>query len=123
MPRIGPLFHSLKSQTDPDPARAEKVVTALNALGQGGMAVADSPVLTPGARADFMTARGSRDLADIKSVIFLAEQDVAGRKIERHKGDVSRILYYRLMKDNGDRFVMIHITAERLITDFDIVED
>jgi CubicO group peptidase (beta-lactamase class C family) len=123
VPRIGPLFHSLKSQTDPDPARTEKVVTALNALGQGGMAVADSPVLTPGARADFMTARASRDLADIKSVIFLAEQDVAGRKIERHKGDVSRILYYRLMKDNGDWFVMIHITAERLITDFDIVED
>ena len=25
VPRIGPLFHSLKSQADPDPARTEKV--------------------------------------------------------------------------------------------------
>ena len=50
VPRIGPLFHSLKPQTDPDPARTEKVVAALKALGQGGKAVADSPVLTPGTR-------------------------------------------------------------------------
>ena len=47
VPRIGPLFHSLKPQTDPDPARTEKVKAALNALGQGGKAIADSPVLTP----------------------------------------------------------------------------
>ncbi len=47
VPRIGPLFHSLKQQTDPNPARTEKVVAALKALGQGGKAVADSPVLTP----------------------------------------------------------------------------
>ena len=53
VPRIGPLFHSLKPQSDPDPSRTEKVVAVLKALGQGGKAIADSPVLTPGARADF----------------------------------------------------------------------
>ena len=60
MPRIGPLFHSLKPQPDPDPARTEKVVAALKALGQGGKAIADSPLLTPGARADFGTGGGRR---------------------------------------------------------------
>ena len=35
VPRIGPLFHSLKPQTDPDPARTEKVVAALKALARG----------------------------------------------------------------------------------------
>ena len=53
VPRIGPLFHSLKPQTDPDPARTEKVKAALNALGQGGKAIADSPVLTAGAARRF----------------------------------------------------------------------
>ena len=57
VPRIGPLFRSLKPQTDPDPGRTEKVVAALKALGQGGKAIADSTLLTPGARADFGTGR------------------------------------------------------------------
>ena len=48
---------------------------------------------------------------------------MSGRKIERHKGDVSRVLHYRLLNDNGDRFVLVHITAELLVTDYDIVED
>jgi hypothetical protein len=123
VPRIGPLFHSLKPQTDPDPGRTEKVIAALKAIGQGGTAIADSPVLTTGARADFGTGGTSRDLADMRSVTFLAEQDVADRKIERHRGDVSRVLHYRLAKDKGDQFVLVHVTADGLITDFDIVED
>jgi hypothetical protein len=123
VPRIGPLFHSLKPQSDPDPSRTEKVVAVLKALGQGGQAITDSPALTPGARADFGTGGTSRDLADIQSVIFLAEQDVAVRKIERHKSDVSRVIHYRLVKDKGDRFLLVHVTADGLITDYDIVED
>jgi CubicO group peptidase (beta-lactamase class C family) len=123
VPRIGPLFHSLKPQSDPDPSRTEKVIAVLKALGQGGKAITDSPALTPGARADFGTGGTSRDLADIQSVIFLAEQDVAVRKIERHKSDVSRVIHYRLVKDKGDRFLLVHVTADGLITDYDIVED
>jgi hypothetical protein len=123
VPRIGPLFHSLKSQSDPDPARTEKVVAALRALGQGGKAIADSPLLTGGAKADFGNGGTSRDLAKLRSVSFLAEQDVSGRKIERHKGDVSRILHYRLVTDKEDRFLLVHLTADGLITDYDLVED
>jgi CubicO group peptidase (beta-lactamase class C family) len=123
VPRIGPLFHSLKPSTDPDPTRTEKVVAALKAIGQGGKAIADSPLLTPGARVDFGTGHTVQDLADMLSIIFLAEQNVAGRMIVRHKGDVSRILHYRLVKNKGDRFVLVHVTTDGLITDYDIVED
>jgi len=123
VPRIGPLIHSLKPQTDPDPTRTEKVITALKAIGQGGKAIADSPLLTPGARTDFGSGGTARDVADIQSIIFLAEEDVAGRKIDRHKGDVSRVLHYRLVNGKGDRFVLVHVTADGLITDYDIVED
>ncbi len=59
----------------------------------------------------------------MQSVVFLAEQDVAGRNVERHKGEVSRVLHYRVVKDNGDRFVLVHVTADGLIADYDIVED
>jgi CubicO group peptidase (beta-lactamase class C family) len=121
-PRIGPLFHALKPQPDPDPARTEKVVTALKAFAQGGKAVADSPLLTAGARADLGGAVPT-ELAGIKSATFATEQDVASREIERHKGKVSRVLYYRLATEAGERCVLIHMTADGLITDYDIVTD
>ena len=122
VPRIGPLFHSLKPGIDPDPARTENVVTALKAIAQGEKAVDDSPVLTAGARADLRNI-ADRSLAGLKSVIFLMEQDVSGRAIERHKGGVSRILHYRLVTDKPDRGLLVHLTADGLITDYDIVVD
>jgi CubicO group peptidase (beta-lactamase class C family) len=122
VPRIGPLFHSLKSQPDPDSARTEKVVAALRAFGQGGKALADSPCITPGAREDFGNGSAT-DLAGLKSVTFLAERDVSSREIERHKGKVSRILHYRLVTDKAERGLLIYMTSDGSITDYDIVED
>jgi CubicO group peptidase (beta-lactamase class C family) len=123
VPRIGPLFHSLKPRTDPDPARTERVVAALKALGRGGKALADSPALAPGARADFGKGGPVRDLAGLRSIKFLADQDVSARAIERHKGKVRRILHYRLVTDKADRALLIHLTGDGLITDYDIVDD
>ncbi len=121
-PRIGALFSSLKPATDPDPARTEKIVAAMKALEQGGNAFAESRSFTSGARDDFGGGPNPA-LAGLRSLLFVAEQDVAARKIERHKGAVSRILYYRLATDKADRGLLIHLTADRTITDFDIVED
>jgi CubicO group peptidase (beta-lactamase class C family) len=123
VPRIGPLFHSLSPLPDPDPARTGKVIIALKALGQGGKAIADSPLLTPGARADFGNGRRSHDLADLRSVDFVLEQDVSGRGIERHKGEVSRVLHYRMATDGGVRRLLVHLTPDGLVTDYDFVED
>jgi CubicO group peptidase (beta-lactamase class C family) len=123
VPRIGPLFHALKSQPDPDPARTGKVMAALKALEQGGKAVADSPVLTAGARDDFGKGGPHRDLAGLKSITFMADRDASGREIERHGSKVGRILHYRVATDEGDRGLLIHLTGDGLITDFDIVND
>jgi CubicO group peptidase (beta-lactamase class C family) len=120
--RIGPLFRSLKLQADPDPARTERIIAALKALGQGGRAIADSPLLAPGVRA--VVGDGpARDLVGLRSVIFVAEQDVSSRQIVRHKGAVHRILYYRLVTHEGDRGLLVHMTVDGLMTDYDIVED
>jgi CubicO group peptidase (beta-lactamase class C family) len=121
-PRIGPLFHSLQPQADPDPARTEKVVAALEALARGGEAIAEASFLTPGARADFGDGP-DKNLAALRSVTFLAEQDVSSRGIERHKGAVSRILHYRLATDKAERGLLVHLTADGLMADYDIVED
>jgi CubicO group peptidase (beta-lactamase class C family) len=123
IPRIGPLFHSLKPRTDPDPARTEKVVAALRVLAEGGKALADSPLLTSGARADLGGDQSQRELAGLRSVVFLAEQDVSSLRIERHKGAVSRVLHYRLVTDKPDRGILIHLTSDGQITDYDIVDD
>jgi CubicO group peptidase (beta-lactamase class C family) len=122
VPRIGPLFHVLEPQTDPDPAITEKVVAALKAVDKGGKAIADSPMLTPGARADFANFPGSV-VGGVRSVVFLTERDVSAHAIERHKGKVSRVLHYRLVTDKAERNLLIHLTADGLITDFDLVED
>jgi CubicO group peptidase (beta-lactamase class C family) len=122
VPRIGPLFRSLRPRTDPDPARTEKVVAALRALGRGGKDLADSRWFTAGAR-DELGAVPVAELADLKSLVFLSEEDVSTRRIERHKGAVSRILHYRLVTDKPDRGLLIHMTSDGLITDYDIVED
>ena len=122
VPRIGPLFHTLKSQPDPDPARTEKVAAAMKAFSQGGKALADWPWITPGAREDFGSGPGT-DLAGLKSIVFVGETDVSAREIERHKGQVSRVLHYRMMTDKADQGLLIHMTPDGLITDFDLVED
>jgi CubicO group peptidase (beta-lactamase class C family) len=121
-PRIGPLFRFLKPQPDPDPARTEKVVAVLKAFGKGGNVIVASPLLTPGARTDFSNLP-STAVGDVRSVVFLTERDVSVHAIERHKGKVNRVLHYRLLTDKAERNLLIHLTADGLITDFDFVED
>ncbi len=121
-PRIGALFSSLKPAADPDPARTEKIVAAMRAHERGGKAFAESLSFTSGAREDLGDGPNTA-LAGLRSLRFVAEEDVAARKIERHKGAVSRILYYRLVTDKADRGLLIHLAADGTITDFDIVED
>jgi CubicO group peptidase (beta-lactamase class C family) len=123
VPRIGPLFHSLKPQSDPDPGKTERIVMALRALGKVGTALTESHLLTPGARADLGTGTAQTPLADLKSLVFLTEQDVTAQQIERHKGTVSRVLHYRIVTDKPDQYLLVHMTADGLITDFDIVDD
>ena len=98
------------------------MIAALRAFGQGGKAIADCPMLTPGVRSDLGNV-SHVDLAGIRSLVFLTDQDVSGRQIERHKGVVSHILQYRFITDKPDRFLLAHMTADGLITDYDIVAD
>jgi hypothetical protein len=76
----------------------------------------------PGARTELGSAPHS-DLAGVESITFVTEHDVSARQIERHKAPVSRILYFRLVTDKPDRCLLVHKTADGLVTDIDIVAD
>ena len=83
---------------------------------------AESRSFTSGAREGFGDGHITA-LAGVRSLHFLAEQNVAARKIERHKDAVGRTLCYRLVTEKADRGLLIRLTADGTITAFDIVED
>jgi hypothetical protein len=122
IPRIGPLVSMLGRQMDPDPSFTAKLDATLRLMAQGGAAVASAPHLTAGAQRDF--SRGPWPaVAGYRGVQFLGTQGVAGRGLERHGHPVDRIAYYTLTTDAGTRSLLVHVTKEGLITDFDDVVD
>ena len=123
VPRIGPLFHSLKPQTDPDPARTEKVVAVLKALGEGGRRPPNRPSSPPGRAPTSGTAgpyRSSRPFGRSSSsrnrTCPAARSSVTWA---RSAGSFT----IALVTDKPDRGLLVHLTPDGKITDFDIVED
>jgi hypothetical protein len=122
-PRIGPLVSNLARQADPDPAFTARVDSAIRAMQQGGAAVATAPALTPGAQRDFSRFGPWAPAEGYRGITFIGAQDVSGRMLERHGHPVARIAYYTLTTASGSRALMVHVTKEGLITDFDDVND
>lgn len=120
VPRIGPLFADAASRNDDEPAVDARVDSALRAFAEGGVAVASSPVITTGARHDFTNPW--RPAAGLRSLQFVAAQNVEGRNIERHGFKVARVIYYRMITDKGTMMLLVHLTSDGLITDVDAVD-
>ena len=91
------------------------------AMEKGGKAVEENASIAPSAKKDF--GSGSTDFVGFRSLAFVAEEDVAGRGIERHGAKVSKVLYYRLVMDKQTRNLLVYLTAEGLVTDYDIVDN
>jgi hypothetical protein len=121
IPRIGPLFASMKPAADPDPSFTKSVDAALRAFAQGGDVVRGLSHLSAGARAE-LSAAPVRELAGVRSITYVSSQDVTGRRIERHGGAVAKVLFYRVETAERPRLVLVHVTNDNLITDYDVVE-
>ena len=124
VPRIGPLLGSIKDasiKADPDPSFTLTVTEAVKAFAEGGAAVSNLKALTPGARSNLAGAP-VREFAGVRAVTFVGSQDVTGRRIERHGGAVVKVLFYRLERAQGNRWLLVHVTADNLITDYDVVD-
>jgi hypothetical protein len=61
--------------------------------------------------------------AGFRGVAFIGSESVAGRGLERHGHPVDHIAYYTITTDSGQRGLMVHVTSDGLITDFDDVVD
>jgi hypothetical protein len=46
---------------------------------------------------------------------------VTGRRIERHGGTVAKVLFSRVETAERSRNVLVYVTADNLITDYDVV--
>jgi hypothetical protein len=122
VPRVGPLVSMLPRQADPDPSFTARVDATLRAMAKGGAAVTSASALTAGARRDFGRAPWPV-VAGYRGIAFLGGHDVSGRGIERHGHAVERIAYYILTTDKLQRPLLVHVTKDGLITDFDDVID
>lgn len=120
VPRIGPLASAHKANADPDPARAPKIMAALQAMVKGGKILEEASGLTLGAKRDF--AGGMREPETLKSLTFIHSENVAGRGIQRHESEVSEIVTYQLKSNQPDTYILVHLTSDGLVTDCDLVE-
>jgi CubicO group peptidase (beta-lactamase class C family) len=120
-PRVVPLPSTLTPVPDPDPALAKRVMAAIDALRQGGEALAAAPDLTPGAKQDF-GGGASPALGAAATAAYLGEEDLSGRGIRRHGGDVARVRIYRMQTPAGPRYLLAHLTAAGTLTDYDVVQ-
>jgi hypothetical protein len=121
IPRVGPLFASIKPESDPDPLFTKSVDAALRAFAHGGDAVRSLQHLSSGARAD-LSGSPARQFTGVLGVTYLSSQNVTGRRIERHGSAVVKVLFYRVETAQRSRYVLVYVTADNLITDYDIVE-
>ncbi|MDR6806916.1 CubicO group peptidase (beta-lactamase class C family) [Dyadobacter sp. BE34] len=120
VPRIGPLAAGQKTTADPDPSRTPKIMAALQAMVKGGKILEEATGFTPGAKRDF--AGGMREPETLKSLTFIHSENVAGRGIQRHESEVSEIVTYQLKSNQPDTYILVHLTADGLVTDCDLVE-
>ena len=117
--RVAPLPSTLQPRPEPDPALATRISAAIAALREGGAALAGAAHVSAGAKRVF--ARGTPALRDFASATYLGEEDVTGRGVRRHGGEVSRVRLYRMRTQNGERYLMVHVTADGVVTDHDVL--
>jgi CubicO group peptidase (beta-lactamase class C family) len=122
IPRIGPLMHTLKPMTDGMPDRTAAVKAVLDAAARGGSAIAGSTQVTAGVKAAF-GAQKIDELNGLESLTLLHEQDMAPQPFERHGGKVDKVLAYKAMIGGKPRYLLAYLTADKLFTDYDLVDD
>jgi CubicO group peptidase (beta-lactamase class C family) len=120
-PRVAPLPGSRGPAPDPDAKLTARIGAALGAMGEGGMQLTDAAGVTPGAKHDFAAGHDPA-LDGLRELAYFGEEDVSGRGIHRHGGDVARVRYYGVTTTAGKRYLLVHLTADGSLTDYDVVE-
>jgi CubicO group peptidase (beta-lactamase class C family) len=120
--RIGPLFKDMVTQPSPDASLDARVATVLRAVAAGGPSVASVQGVTDGFRHDYGVAPWWPPARGFTSLQYVGAQNVEGRNIERHGAKIARVVYYRMVAGDGPALLLVHLTADGNITDFDVVD-
>ena len=72
--------------------------------------------------AHFRAMRDGEGVSSLGLGTYLGEEDVSGRGIHRHGGDVARVRYFAVTTAAGKRYLLVHLTAEGSLTDYDVVD-
>ncbi|MFD1140948.1 serine hydrolase domain-containing protein [Larkinella insperata] len=120
IPRLGPLFFAPKARPDPAPGRTRQIRAILKAMTLGGSALTATSGVSSGAQAAFRDGFGK--LTGFQSLTYVYTQEVGGRGIERHGSAVEKLVTYRLCPQKPVRYVLVHLTADGLVTDCDVVD-
>ena len=120
IPRIGPLFSAIRESPDPDPELTANVFTTVQALASGN-STPNWHLLTAGARREFTGPVSA--LQGARRLRFLYGANVEGRGIERLGHPVRRVLHYSMETERGRRWLLVHVDANGLVADFDVVAD
>jgi CubicO group peptidase (beta-lactamase class C family) len=118
-PRVGPMLADRRPRPDPDPAMTSYADSVLRALSKGGQAVAESRM--PATSRETLGGEPSPVLAGFAGIDWLLDEDVTGRGIERHGSRIARVRHYRLRTPASEPFVLVHLTAEGAVADYDVV--
>jgi hypothetical protein len=60
-------------------------------------------------------------LGGYSGIDWLLDEDVASRGIERHGSRIAKVRHYRLRTPARDAFVIVHVTSEGEVGDYDVV--
>ncbi len=113
-PSLMPLS-MVKPMSDPDPKLTEALKELAIDVAAGK---AESPLLTSEHRDHFATLtaaeknRATRSLRDVKSLTFIAEDDVSGHQVERHGVRVSRLLHYKAETAGKPVYVSFYLASD-----------
>jgi CubicO group peptidase (beta-lactamase class C family) len=121
VPRIAPLM-PLAHKADPEPARTRRVSEAVKAAAAGGAAAAESKLIAAGMKGQ-AGGRGIKELAGIRSLTYLGEQDLAGRAMERHGSPIGKVLLFKVDNPGGRAYLMIFLDNNGLVADQDLVDN
>jgi len=118
---VTPLPSARTPAADPDPSLTARIVASLQAIAQGGALLANAPDIPAGTKADFGGGVGGA-LDGMTAPVYLGEEDVSARQIHRHGSDLARVRSYRITTKAGERYLLVHLTAEGEVADYDVVE-
>jgi hypothetical protein len=119
--RVAPLPASQTPVSDPDSGLTRRIVAALLAIREGGSALSAAPDIPPGTKQDFAGGVGTA-LDGLAALDYVGTEDVSRRSIHRHGSDVARVRYYRVTTSVGQRSLLVHLTADESIADYDVVQ-